>query len=57
MWSPRLYTPVWTGGITGPCDVVVAAVGFGLLLSGRVPPIAVVALSAAAGQVLGVMAG
>lgn len=51
------YTPVWTGAITGPSDVVVAAVGLGLLLTGRVPPIAVVALSAAAGQVLGVLAG
>ena len=47
-----LYTPVWTGAITAPIDVVVAASGFALLLTGRVPPIAVVALSAAAGQLL-----
>jgi len=51
-----LYTPVWTGAVTATGDVVVAAVGLGLLLSGRVPPIAVVALSAAAGQVLGAVA-
>ncbi len=41
-----LVTPVWTGAITSPADVVVAAVGLGLLLSGRVPPIAVVGLCA-----------
>jgi chromate transporter len=47
-----LYTPVWTGAIAGPLDVAVAAAGLGLLLTGRVPPIVVVALSAAAGQLL-----
>ena len=47
-----LYTPVWTGAIDGPPDVVVAAAGLGLLVTGRVPPIVVVALAAAAGQLL-----
>jgi chromate transporter len=47
-----LYTPVWTGAITAPVDVAVAATGLGALLTGRVPPIVVVALSALAGQVL-----
>ncbi len=48
--AAALYAPVWTTAITGPLDVVVAAVGFGLLLTRRVPPIAVVAMAAAAGQ-------
>jgi len=47
-----LYTPIWTGAITGPVDVAVAAGGLALLLTGRVPPIGVVALSALAGQLL-----
>ena len=44
-----LVTPVWTGAITGPADVAVAAAALGLLLSGRVPPIVVVGLCAAGG--------
>ena len=48
-----LYTPVWTGAVTGPIDVAVAAVGLGLLLTGRVPPIAVVALSSGRGAAPG----
>ena len=47
-----LYTPIWTGAITAPVDVVVAAAGLGMLLTGRVPPIVVVAFSALAGQLL-----
>ena len=47
-----LVTPVWTGAITGPADVVVAAGALGLLWSGRVPPIVVVVLCALAGQAL-----
>jgi chromate transporter len=47
-----LYTPIWTGAITGPADVAVAAGGLALLLTGRVPPIAVVVLSALAGQLM-----
>lgn len=45
-----LYTPIWTGAIEGVGDVVVAAVGLGALLTGRVPPIVVVGLAAIAGQ-------
>jgi len=47
-----LYTPIWTGAIEGPADVVVAAAGLALLLTGRVPPIAVVVLSALAGEAM-----
>jgi chromate transporter len=47
-----LYTPVWTGAITAPVDVGIAAAGLVALLTGRVPPIVVVALSALAGQVI-----
>jgi chromate transporter len=45
-----LYTPIWTGAIEGAGDVVVAAVGLAALLTGRVPPIAVVGLAALVGQ-------
>jgi chromate transporter len=48
-----LYTPIWTGAISAPIDVVVAGGAVGLLLTGRVPTIAVVALAAAAGQLIG----
>ena len=47
-----LYTPVWTGAVAAPTDVVVAAAGLALLLTGRVPPVVVVALSAVAGQLI-----
>ena len=47
-----LYTPVWTGAVDAPLDVLVAAIGLGLLLTGRVPPIVVVGLAALAGQAL-----
>ena len=48
-----LWTPVWTSAVDGPADVAIAALGFGLLLTGRAPPIAVVLLCAAMGQLLG----
>jgi chromate transporter len=48
-----LYTPVSTGAITAPIDVAVAGGALALLLTGRVPPIVVVALCALAGQALG----
>jgi chromate transporter len=47
-----LVTPVWTGAIAGPADVVVAAAAVALLLTGRVPPVVVVGLCALAGQAL-----
>jgi chromate transporter len=50
--AAALYTPVWTSAVARPADVVVAGAGFALLLTGRVPPIAVVVLAAVAGQVL-----
>jgi chromate transporter len=48
-----LYTPVWTGAVSTLSDVVVAGAGLALLLTGRVPPIAVVGLAALAAQLLG----
>jgi chromate transporter len=51
--AAAFYDPIWTGAIGSPVDVAVAAVGFGLLLTGRVPPIVVVGASAVAGQLLG----
>lgn len=48
--AAALYTPVWTGAVTGPIDVVVVAAGFVLLMTGRVPPIAIVGLAGLAGQ-------
>jgi chromate transporter len=48
-----LYTPIWTSAVRTPVDVGVAGAAFGLLLAGRVPPVAVVGLCALAGQVLG----
>jgi chromate transporter len=47
-----LYTPVWTGAVGAPIDVAVVAGALALLITGRVPPIVVVALSAVAGQVI-----
>jgi chromate transporter len=45
-----LYTPVWTSAITMPLDVGVAAIALAMLLTGRVPPLVVVAFCAGAGQ-------
>jgi chromate transporter len=50
--AAALWTPVWTSAVTGPVDVAVAAVGFALLLTGRVPPIAVVGLCAVLGELI-----
>ncbi len=50
--AAALYTPVWTSAVSQPVDVPVASAGFLLLLSGRVPPIVVVALAALAGQAI-----
>ncbi len=48
-----LYDPVWTSAIHGRADFALALAAFGLLVYGRVAPVLVVALAAAAGQVLG----
>jgi len=51
--AAALYTPIWTSAVTHPVDAVLAAAGFGALVTGRVPPIAVVAGCALAGALLG----
>jgi chromate transporter len=50
--AAALVDPVARTAIGGPADVAVAAAGFGALLTGRVPPLAVVAGSVAAVVVL-----
>jgi chromate transporter len=50
--AAALWSPVWTSAVTRPVDVAVIGLGFGLLLTGRVPPIAVVAMCAVMGEVL-----
>ncbi|MES2210851.1 MAG: chromate efflux transporter [Chloroflexota bacterium] len=52
-----LYTPIWTGAIGAPIDVVIAAAALGLLFSGRIPLVMVVALAALAGQLIGIPSG
>ena len=52
-----LYTPIWTSAVSGPVDVVIVAVALGVLLTGRVPPIVIVALAAVVGQLVGVRPG
>ena len=47
-----LITPVASSALHGPVEVVLAAAGLAALATGRVPPIAVVAGLALAGQVL-----
>lgn len=51
--AAALYNPVWTGAISRPIDVGIAAVALALVLSGRVAPLAVVVLCALAGQIIG----
>jgi chromate transporter len=48
-----LYDPVWTKGIGGPADFVLALVAFALLVVGKVPPWIAVLLCAAGGAALG----
>jgi chromate transporter len=48
-----LYTPVATSAVAGPLDVVIVAAALGSLLTGRLPPIAIVVLCAVAGGLLG----
>jgi chromate transporter len=55
--ASALYDPVWTGAVRSPADFAVAATGFAALVVWRAPPLAVVALTAAAGVVLGVAVG
>lgn len=44
-----LYTPVWTSAVHQPLDFAIAAAGCLLLIKWKAPPLAVVALCAAAG--------
>jgi Chromate transport protein ChrA len=48
-----LITPIGTGALHDPLDVVVAALALVVLVTGRAPPVAVVAVAAIAGQLLG----
>lgn len=50
--AAALYQPIWTGAIESAADVAIAIAGLGLLVIGRVPPIAVVVLAAVAGQLI-----
>ena len=54
--ASALYDPVWTSAIFGPADFAVAAAGFAALVVWRAPPLVAVALTAAAGVLLGVRA-
>ncbi|MBV8036864.1 chromate efflux transporter [Roseateles sp.] len=47
-----LYDPVWTSAISSRADFGLALSAFGLLVYGRVPPLAVVLLTAATGWLL-----
>lgn len=47
-----LYTPIWTGGVHAPIDVGIVGLALALLVSGRLPPIAIVALTALLGELI-----
>jgi chromate transporter len=47
-----LYTPLWTSSVQGPGDFALALLGFILLTVWRVPPLAVVIISALGGVAL-----
>ncbi|MFD2366504.1 chromate efflux transporter [Pseudoduganella sp. GCM10020061] len=47
--AAALYDPLWTGAIRSGTDIAIAMAGFALLLTGRVPPLAVVIACALAG--------
>ena len=51
--ASALYDPVWRSAVFGPADFAVAAAGFAALVVWRAPPLAVVALTAVAGILLG----
>jgi len=42
---------VWTSAVTGPLDALVVGLGFGALLTGRVPPVVVVTACAVIGGI------
>ena len=49
--ASALYAPVWTSAVLSKIDFAIAAIGFFLLARWKVPPLAVVVLSALAGIV------
>jgi chromate transporter len=51
--AAALYDPVWTGSVHRPADFAVAVTGFVLLVIWRMPPLAIVALCAVSGLMLG----
>jgi chromate transporter len=51
--AAALYQPVWTGAVASVADVAVAGIALAALVLARLPPIAVVAGCAAAGQLIG----
>ena len=53
--ASALYDPVWTSAVRTPADFAVAAAGFAALAVWGAPPLAVVALTAAAGVGLGLV--
>jgi chromate transporter len=53
--ATALYTPVWTSAVRSDMDFAVATTGFALLTRWRVPPLAVVILSALAGMAQAVL--
>lgn len=55
--AAALYSPVWTSAVREPIDFAIAAIGFLLLVRWKTPPLAVVALCAAAGIGAAVWAG
>jgi chromate transporter len=54
--AAALYDPIWTTAVRSRGDFAVAALGFVLLAAWRAPPLAVVALCAAAGITLSALA-
>jgi chromate transporter len=50
--AAALYQPVWTGAVASLADVAVVVVALAALVLARLPPIAIVAGCAIAGQLL-----
>jgi chromate transporter len=50
--AAALYSPIWTSAIDAPIDIAVAAAGMALLAIWRTPPIVVVVMAAAVGELI-----
>jgi chromate transporter len=48
-----LYSPLWTGSVRSPGDLILVVIGFLLLIAWRTPPLLVVILGALGGAILG----